>query len=373
MKATSFALSRLVATLALASTSASGQLLPQLEATTSGAWGSSNTCGSFAGGLTAAARFAARRNVQLDLSGAVGATERGCDRSSVSGSGAARASFGTRSTRWWVEYGVAQSGTLDTLVRHVGPSIGATHRLGPSFLSLSFGSRRDRTALRQSIEWVDVSGQIIPLDPDHHIPVTVTVLDTVNRALNRSAPDIGFSISWAHRAFSVVAVTRAALGSGLGRTDPFGHVRMSVAVASRVAIVSSLVARSSVPALEIPALRMATLGLLVRPYATDRKDESLASRGSALEFRSASAGDGRVTIAVRAPRARHVEVAGDFSNWTSIALVQERDGWWRASTDAAPGSHQISVRVDGGAWRAPPGLPPVRDEFGATVGLLVVR
>jgi hypothetical protein len=33
----------------------------------------------------------------------------------------------------------------------------------------------------------------------------------------------------------------------------------------------------------------------------------------------------------------------------------------------------LSIRVDAGRWTAPPGLPPVRDEFGETVGLLVVR
>jgi hypothetical protein len=39
----------------------------------------------------------------------------------------------------------------------------------------------------------------------------------------------------------------------------------------------------------------------------------------------------------------------------------------------APGVHRVNIRVDGGAWRPPPGLSVVRDEFGGEVGLLVVR
>jgi hypothetical protein len=32
----------------------------------------------------------------------------------------------------------------------------------------------------------------------------------------------------------------------------------------------------------------------------------------------------------------------------------------------------MNVRVDGGTWVIPPGLLPLKDEFGGSVGLLVV-
>jgi len=37
-----------------------------------------------------------------------------------------------------------------------------------------------------------------------------------------------------------------------------------------------------------------------------------------------------------------------------------------------PGSHRVAVRINGGAWRAPRGLVAVPDDFGGTVGVVVV-
>jgi hypothetical protein len=37
------------------------------------------------------------------------------------------------------------------------------------------------------------------------------------------------------------------------------------------------------------------------------------------------------------------------------------------------GAHEIALRIDGGAWIAPPGLTTIRDEFGGISGLLVIR
>jgi hypothetical protein len=37
------------------------------------------------------------------------------------------------------------------------------------------------------------------------------------------------------------------------------------------------------------------------------------------------------------------------------------------------GTHEIALRVDGGAWVVPPGLTMIRDEFGGLSGILVIR
>ncbi len=37
------------------------------------------------------------------------------------------------------------------------------------------------------------------------------------------------------------------------------------------------------------------------------------------------------------------------------------------------GSHRLLVRVDGGEWMPPPGLPAAPDEFGGRVGVLLVE
>lgn len=73
------------------------------------------------------------------------------------------------------------------------------------------------------------------------------------------------------------------------------------------------------------------------------------------------------------PTVRTVELMGDFSDWTPVALVPRGAGLWEYEVFLAPGVHRLNVRLDGGAWVVPPGLTAARDEFGGEVGLLVVQ
>jgi hypothetical protein len=79
------------------------------------------------------------------------------------------------------------------------------------------------------------------------------------------------------------------------------------------------------------------------------------------------------TIAVRARAVTSVEVTGDFAAWQPVRLTRRRDGQWVATLAIPAGTHEIALRVDGGAWIAPPGLTAIRDEFGGASGLLVIR
>jgi len=80
-----------------------------------------------------------------------------------------------------------------------------------------------------------------------------------------------------------------------------------------------------------------------------------------------------VTLRVNAPRAQLVEVSGDFTSWTPVRLETAGEGWWAVTLPMGPGNYQMNVRLDGGKWLVPPGLLSMLDEFGGTVGLLVVE
>jgi hypothetical protein len=95
---------------------------------------------------------------------------------------------------------------------------------------------------------------------------------------------------------------------------------------------------------------------------------------SAAATRDTNDGVGeRRTLLVTAPRAATtVEISGDFTNWDPVALVRRGDGRWSVVLPLTSGVHQVAVRVNGGAWRVPAGLPTMDDEFGGVAGLLVV-
>jgi 1,4-alpha-glucan branching enzyme len=82
---------------------------------------------------------------------------------------------------------------------------------------------------------------------------------------------------------------------------------------------------------------------------------------------------GWVTLRVNAPLAQLVEVTGDFTNWTPVRLERASNGWWSATVPIDRGKYQMNVRLNGGKWLVPPGLLSMLDEFGGSVGLLVIE
>ena len=80
-----------------------------------------------------------------------------------------------------------------------------------------------------------------------------------------------------------------------------------------------------------------------------------------------------VTLEVNVPGARVVEINADFTGWVPVPLVSAEGGWWSVSLPIKSGKYQMNMRVDGGQWIVPPGLLRMADEFGGTVGLLVIE
>lgn len=96
-------------------------------------------------------------------------------------------------------------------------------------------------------------------------------------------------------------------------------------------------------------------------------------RSTARTFAVAQSGPGQYVISISVPNARTVELAGDFTTWTSVSLRQISTSRWEVRIRAAPGTHQCNIRVDGAEWVPPPGLPSIRDEFNGRVGFFVIE
>jgi hypothetical protein len=80
-----------------------------------------------------------------------------------------------------------------------------------------------------------------------------------------------------------------------------------------------------------------------------------------------------VTLQVSVPGAQLVEINGDFTNWDPIKLILAGPDIWSITLPIKNGKYQMNVRVNGGKWVVPPGLLSMSDEFGGTVGLLVIE
>jgi hypothetical protein len=86
----------------------------------------------------------------------------------------------------------------------------------------------------------------------------------------------------------------------------------------------------------------------------------------------AGSGGGQVTLRVTpVGAARQVEVMGDFSEWQPLAL-ERRGGAWERALALSAGPHRVLVRVDAGPWQPPGNVAVANDDFGGTVGLIVV-
>ena len=92
----------------------------------------------------------------------------------------------------------------------------------------------------------------------------------------------------------------------------------------------------------------------------------------AFEMHAVPSGAGMEKVVIHVGGVETVDVMGDFSDWSPLTLVRRGRDLWELSVPLSPGTHQINVRVDGGPWMAPPGIPTMHDNFGGDVGLIVV-
>ena len=120
--------------------------------------------------------------------------------------------------------------------------------------------------------------------------------------------------------------------------------------------------------------RFLSVGVWLRPGGR-RTDTRLPGRyGSGAQrsvtIESAEPGRERVTFVV--PGARQVAIAGEWNDWTPVALKRLDAERWQANVALGKGAHRFSLLVNGERWLVPSGVPSLPDSFGGTVGLLVV-
>lgn len=119
-----------------------------------------------------------------------------------------------------------------------------------------------------------------------------------------------------------------------------------------------------------PLLQRSSLTVPVRRRTVAHHSAPPDPPAASLELRACSCVG--ITLAILAPGATRVEVAGDFSNWEPVTLSPADSGVWTADLPLTRGTYRFNIRIDGGEWIVPAGVTGLSDEFGGTVGLLRV-
>jgi hypothetical protein len=166
------------------------------------------------------------------------------------------------------------------------------------------------------------------------------------------------------------------LGRRFSRTTPqitLWDVTAVRRLAGPLALLASTGRSGSDPVTALPGSRYLVVGLRVRLSGSSPPVVELprAPEQTALRI-----GPARITgreVLLRAPGARTVELAGDFTDWRPVELAPAPGSDWRVVLPIGPGLHRLAVRIDGQAWQAPPGARRVVSEFGSEVGEVAVE
>lgn len=176
-----------------------------------------------------------------------------------------------------------------------------------------------------------------------------------------------------------VAGMRSAIDGYDDDPDPWASVNATAWLLRAVGVTAGIGSYPADPGQDFSAARYVTLGLRVAAMNTRRSPvvlsaDVLGGTRVAPPAMTVTAGPGAVrTITFRATAARTVEIMGDFTDWTPVQMSPGRpSGTWAISLPISHGVHQINVRLDGGSWVVPEGLTVIKDEFGGSVGILLV-
>ncbi|MFL5580415.1 MAG: glycogen-binding domain-containing protein [Gemmatimonadaceae bacterium] len=265
--------------------------------------------------------------------------------------------------------------------RSVGASAGVWRQLGSLLLGASVGARATPNATRyvhRPAQWY-LSGSRFDTLLNRVVEDTAffPAYDSLVSAQRRWSEGEA-SAYWSRgRAALDVAVGARLSAAGVDAAR-WARVGGTLALTRRVALVArgeTAPPRIAAPGAELLAggRRRFALGLRFAALGAPTAARPVEIQPVATAFRAEHVAAGRYRVTVRVPRARTVELSGDFTAWRPVALRREGEDTWEATFDLAPGTYRVNLRVDGDRWEPPPGLPAVPDDFAGAVGIVVVQ
>lgn len=189
-------------------------------------------------------------------------------------------------------------------------------------------------------------------------PATTRVpgADTVRGSGARSA------VQWWGRADATFTLSRHVVLNAAMISLPGVSDRTIVATGARQ-VASFGVALTGMPSFRLPRRS---------PTAASRDSGDGSARLFDESFRAVRIDARTLTFRARIPGATRVELASELTNWRSVHMQRDGDGWWSVALAGEPGTYRVNLRVNGGAWRPPAGVPVADDEFNGRVGIVSI-
>jgi hypothetical protein len=320
---------------------------------------------NFQGGTAASVRTPTFGILQLEATGQAEWTSHYRVRGTTLFSGGARAYLASGAgARAWVGHSYGQASALGTRRPLQRSEFGGSARVGSVLLEFSVANTT-----------VDRSLLFGPLDPrEGSDTLSSTPLPSGQKQVDRVAlTDAVLSGRWRIRSLDFDASLGRRFSRSTAETTIWG-LSASRSISPSLALVAAAGRAGSDPVTSVPGARYFALGLRLQVGSPVLAPlPAAAARSTTAPFQIGPAvGAGR-EIVIQAADARAVELAGDFTDWKPVALQRWGADGWRVLLPISPGLHRLAIRIDGGAWRAPPGTRAIASEFGGEVAEVVVE
>lgn len=189
--------------------------------------------------------------------------------------------------------------------------------------------------------------------------------------------DLEGSFHWEHSFLEFSAQTGYRFGSSYDVTADsrrWAAASATIWLTDQVAAVMGGGRVPTDPARGLPARNYANVGVMLAyaPVPRNAVPVSLPRVATVKAFEVKPAAQGMQRILLRVGGVESVEVMGDFSDWGPLQMIRRGRDLWELVLPLSSGMHQINLRVDGGPWVAPPGMPVARDGFSGEVGMLMI-
>lgn len=279
---------------------------------------------------------------------------------------AATLSYSRNNTGLWVRASDRRGANTSDSLSSIHVATGFSQQMKSVVIGFSVGS--------QSVLHWSPERLIRTPDPDGAGPDTskVTGVEPAYASWRRFSEST-VSLGWSHGrfAFDGSLSSRPRMRAIAGAM--WGEASATAAVSSNFAFIGGLRTTAPLPGVMTDARRIATLGMRFAPPAfwrpTPPTPVSAVSRG----FDVQQTAPGQYVFTINVPKARTVELAGDFTSWEAVTLRQVNATRWEVVLTMTPGSHRCNVRIDGAEWVPPPGVPTEKDAFNGRVGLFVAE